>query len=114
VGYPLIRHGNLCLIYPFLSIYRFTKPGGWVEFVDLDMNVYLSDSSLSDDNPLRKWNSDIIRGTFNLIQLLEGLEAFSLALFTRALGWSVEEVHVLIASVRDAVNTRTIHSQYNM
>jgi hypothetical protein len=62
VRYPLIRHRNLCLTYPFLLINRFTKPGGWVELVDLDMNVYSSDGSLSDDNPLRKWNSDIIRG----------------------------------------------------
>jgi hypothetical protein len=62
VRYPLIHHKNLHLTYPFLSIYRFTKPGGWVEFVDLDMKVYSSDDSLSDDNPLRKWNSDIIKG----------------------------------------------------
>lgn len=57
-----MRHRNLSLTYPFLSIYRFTKPGGWVEFVDLDMNVYSSDGSLSDDSPLRTWNLDIIKG----------------------------------------------------
>jgi hypothetical protein len=26
------------------------------------MNVYSSDGTLSDDNPLRKWNMDILRG----------------------------------------------------
>ncbi len=57
LGLPLICMRN-CLTF---AIPRFTKPGGWVEFVDLDMRVYSSDGSLSDDSPLYKWNRDILR-----------------------------------------------------
>jgi hypothetical protein len=42
-------------------INRFTKPGGWVEFVDFDMKVYSCDGSLSDDNPLCRWNANILK-----------------------------------------------------
>jgi len=51
----------LSLTCQFFLRYRYTKPGGWVEFVDLDMNVYSSDGSLSDDNPLRTWNVEILK-----------------------------------------------------
>jgi hypothetical protein len=43
-----------------LAIHSSTKPGGWVEFLDLDMSLYSSDGSLSDDDPLLKWNLEIL------------------------------------------------------
>lgn len=52
---------NASLTRPCLAIHRHTKPGGWVEFVDLDMNLYSNDGSLSDDNPLSKWNKNILK-----------------------------------------------------
>lgn len=33
-----------------------------MEFTDLDMTVYSSDGSLSEENPLRKWNGEILKG----------------------------------------------------
>ncbi|KAF2108242.1 S-adenosyl-L-methionine-dependent methyltransferase [Lophiotrema nucula] len=39
-------------------------------------------------------------GTFNLTQVVEGLEAYSMRLFTSALGWQPEEVEVFCAHVR--------------
>jgi hypothetical protein len=44
-------------------MHRFTKPGGWVEFVDLDMRVYSNDGSVSEDNPLCQWNTNIIKAS---------------------------------------------------
>lgn len=50
-------------------------------------------------------------GAFNLVQLREGLEGFSLALFTRILGWSNEEVQVLLSKVRKDMDNKNIHAQ---
>lgn len=44
----------------------------------------------------------------------EGLEGFSLALFTRNLGWSVEEVQVLLSKVRKDMADRNIHAQNDL
>ena len=48
------------------------------------------------------------------MQLKEGLEGFSLALFTRVLGWSVEEIQVLLSKVRKDLDDKNIHSQNDM
>ena len=53
-------------------------------------------------------------GAFNLVQLKEGIEGFSLTLFTRVLGWSVEEIQVLLSKVRKDLEDRNIHSQNDM
>lgn len=53
-------------------------------------------------------------GAFNLVQLKEGLEGFSLALFTRILGWAPEEVQVLLSKVRKDLDNRNIHAQNDM
>ncbi|KAL0258554.1 hypothetical protein SLS55_006051 [Diplodia seriata] len=39
-------------------------------------------------------------GAWNFVQTYEGLEAFVLAVFTRVLGWSAEEVGVFVAGCR--------------
>ena len=44
----------------------------------------------------------------------EGLEGFSLALFTRNLGWSVEEVQVLLSKARKDMGDRNIHAQNDL
>lgn len=41
-----------------------------------------------------------------------GLEAMSLALFTRGLGWSYEEVMVFLTKVRNDVRDQTIHGYW--
>ncbi|KAF2734129.1 S-adenosyl-L-methionine-dependent methyltransferase [Polyplosphaeria fusca] len=42
-----------------------------------------------------------------------GCESMSLALFTRALGWSQEEVQVFMASVRNDLRNKKIHAYWN-
>ena len=44
----------------------------------------------------------------------EGLEGFSLALFTRSLGWSVDEVQVLLSKARKDMGDRNIHAQNDL
>ena len=49
-------------------------------------------------------------GRWFRVQFLEmALEAYSLALFTRAGGWSNEEAQVLFANVRGELKTNKIH-----
>ena len=42
--------------------------------------------------------------------LLDGLNAMSMALFTRVLGWSMERIEVLLAGVRNDLKDRKIHA----
>lgn len=46
---------------------------------------------------------------FSCLNFLEGLEGFTMAPFTRVLGWKPEEVQVLIAQVRTEMLKRKIH-----
>jgi len=49
-------------------------------------------------------------GHFQLKNFQDGLEAFSLAILCRCLGWSAEEVQVFLAKVRQEVKSRqTFH-----
>ncbi len=41
--------------------------------------------------------------------LEESLEAYSLALYTRVLGWSAEELTVFLAKVRQDVRNKAYH-----
>ncbi|GKT53746.1 methyltransferase domain-containing protein [Colletotrichum tofieldiae] len=49
-------------------------------------------------------------GLINLIQVLDGLEAFTLRLLTGVLEWTKEEVFVLLAEVRRELKSRTFHA----
>lgn len=53
-------------------------------------------------------------GAFNLVELREGLEGFSLALFTRILGWSKDKSGVLLRKVREDLDDRNLHAQNDM
>ena len=52
-------------------------------------------------------------GSWNLVQLEDGLEAFAFRLFTQHLGWKREEVEVLLAEVRKDLRDPRIHAQYS-
>ncbi|EFQ24904.1 methyltransferase domain-containing protein [Colletotrichum graminicola] len=52
-------------------------------------------------------------GLINLMQTLEGLEGFTLRMFTSVLGWTKEEVIVLLAEVRRELKTRTFHAYFD-
>ena len=53
-------------------------------------------------------------GMWNLINMGGNLEGLSLMLFTRGLGWSVEEVLVLVALVRKDLANRQFHAYWPM
>lgn len=48
-------------------------------------------------------------GRFQQANMLEALDAYSLALFTRVLGWGVEEVQLLLMRVRNDLMDRSLH-----
>lgn len=66
--------------------------------------------------PVGPWAKDPVLkevGTCNLIQMLNGLEAFSMRLLCDVDGWSETEVHVLLAKVREELKSPGIHRQYD-
>jgi hypothetical protein len=48
-------------------------------------------------------------GRYQQHMMLEALDAYSFGLFTRVLGWSNEEVQVLLAEVRKDLQNRRFH-----
>lgn len=46
---------------------------------------------------------------FNLVQAVDGLEAYSMRLFTSVLEWEPEEVRVLCAKVRAELKKKGAH-----
>lgn len=48
------------------------------------------------------------------MQIEDGLEGFSLRLFTNALGWKAEEVQVMLAKVRKDLRDPKIHAQFDL
>ncbi|KAL6722045.1 hypothetical protein ACLMJK_001150 [Lecanora helva] len=139
-----------------------TKPGGWAEFQDFDINYYSEDGSLKPEHEVQKWITTLLDaaekfgrdpnpgrklegwmkdagftevhheryrlpigpwakdkhlktvGAWNLVQIEDGLEAFSLRLFTQMLGWKAEEVQVMLAKVRKDLRDPKIHAQFEL
>ncbi|KAL8741174.1 MAG: hypothetical protein Q9190_006189, partial [Brigantiaea leucoxantha] len=66
--------------------------------------------------PIGPWAKDQYLktiGAWNLMQIEEGLEGFTLRLFTQILGWKKEEVQVLLANVRKDLRNPRIHAQFD-
>ncbi|RMY99281.1 hypothetical protein D0862_07196 [Hortaea werneckii] len=51
-------------------------------------------------------------GLFALVGMLEGLSGLSQRVFTKALGWSVEEMELLLMDVRRELKNRRIHTYF--
>jgi hypothetical protein len=67
--------------------------------------------------PSNTWPKDPKYKTLGMWQLANaenGLEAWTLALYTRALGWSKEQVLTLCANVRKDIRNPKIHAYWNM
>ncbi|KAK4443336.1 S-adenosyl-L-methionine-dependent methyltransferase [Podospora aff. communis PSN243] len=67
--------------------------------------------------PVGPWPKDPVLkevGTCNLIQMLNGLEAFSMRLLCDADGWSEEQVHAFLTEVRKDLKRPGVHAQYDM
>lgn len=53
-------------------------------------------------------------GRWQCVNMDMGLEAFSLALLTRAMGWTKEEVLACCAEVRKDIRNRTMHGYWTL
>jgi hypothetical protein len=52
-------------------------------------------------------------GRYNWIQLYEGLQALSLRLFISFLGWSQQELEMLLLEVRKDLRNPKIHAMFD-
>jgi len=67
--------------------------------------------------PIGSWPRDPVLkevGLYNLMQIENGLEAFTLRLFTGMLGWQPEEAEALLAKVRKDLRDKSIHAYVNL
>ena len=69
------------------------------------------------DLPLGAWPKDKRLkevGAFHYVQLRGGLQAIVMALFTRVLSWSSQQVEVFLASIRSELDDKSIHTCWKM
>ncbi|RJE18258.1 Methyltransferase [Aspergillus sclerotialis] len=62
--------------------------------------------------PVGRWPKDPKLkelGEYFRLEVLESLEAYSFALMTRVLGWSIEEVQAFLTELRSEINNRKLH-----
>ena len=67
--------------------------------------------------PLNQWPKDPTLkelGMWEMTNLLQGIEGFSVALFTKILRWSCDELEVLLAQVRRDAQNRSIHAYWRL
>jgi hypothetical protein len=67
--------------------------------------------------PSNTWPKDKkqkILGLWNLANTLDGLEGFTMAMFTRILGWKPEDVQVFLVKVREDTKNKAIHNYYSV
>lgn len=67
--------------------------------------------------PLNTWPADKKMkelGAWTCENIMEGMEGFSLALLSRELGWSREEIGVFLVEVRKCLRDRRIHAYMSL
>lgn len=67
--------------------------------------------------PINSWPKDPqmkMLGRFNETNLLDGLQAFSLQLFQKGLGWTKDEIEVYLVHVRKALSDRNVHAYHKI
>ncbi|KAH6855828.1 S-adenosyl-L-methionine-dependent methyltransferase [Chaetomium sp. MPI-CAGE-AT-0009] len=67
--------------------------------------------------PIGPWARDATLkevGTWNLMQVLNGLEGLSMRLYTGVLGWSEEEVRALLERVRGDLADPRVHAMFDL
>ncbi|KAL8780676.1 MAG: hypothetical protein Q9194_000779 [Teloschistes cf. exilis] len=156
--------GNAIRDWPRLhqQCFENTTPGGWAEFIDLDLRWTSPDGSLKEEHAGKKFNNEFIkashqaniepcpglyleqwmkdagfkdvkgekfvwpvgtwpkdkdlkeRGAWNYLQIMEGLEAFTFALFTKQLGYSKAEVEVICAKIRSEMKDPKLHIMFHL
>ena len=84
----------------------------WYEqagFVDVHEEIYKL--------PVNSWPKDPqfkMLGRFTESNLLDGLQAFSLQMFQKGLGWTKDEIEVYLVHVRKAISDRNVHAYHKM
>lgn len=63
-------------------------------------------------NPWAKGAREKLLGLMQMTNALDGLHGLTMGMFTRMLGWSVEEVEVFLVDVRKDCKNRDIHFYY--
>lgn len=48
-------------------------------------------------------------GRYHQVNMLEAMESYSMALFTRVLGWGADEARIFFAGVRTELVDRSLH-----
>ena len=76
-------------------------------FVDVEERKYVLPG-----NPWAKGEEQKILGTMQMTNILDGLHGFSISVFTKVLGMSVEEVELMLVDVRRDLKDRNIHFYY--
>ena len=67
--------------------------------------------------PTNPWPQDKkhkMLGLWVLANALDGLEGFTMAMFTRVVGWQPEEVQALLVDLRNDFKNKNIHNYYNV
>ncbi|EQL34605.1 uncharacterized protein BDCG_05258 [Blastomyces dermatitidis ER-3] len=67
--------------------------------------------------PVGRWPKDPklkTVGTWNLLQVIEGMEGFSLALFSRVLGWSPDAIQAFVSEVVKDLRNPKMHAQFDL
>lgn len=62
--------------------------------------------------PLNPWAKDRKMkelGRYHQVNMLEAMESYSMALFTRILGWSANEAKIFFTGVRTELTDRSLH-----
>lgn len=81
---------------------------GWMReagFQDVVVQNYLIPT-----NPWPKDQKMKKLGMYMMINMLDGIEAFTLRLWTQQLGWSAEQIQIFLTEVRKDIKNRSIHS----
>jgi hypothetical protein len=65
-------------------------------------------------NPWPKDKKHKTLGLWSLANTLDGLEGFTMAYFTRILGWQPDDVQVFLVGVREDNKNRQLHNYYPM
>ena len=65
-------------------------------------------------NPWPKKKEDKELGLWVMQNILDGLHGFTMALFTRVLGWGADEVELLLMNVRKDVKNKKIHTYWQV
>ncbi|TID06960.1 putative methyltransferase tdiE [Colletotrichum higginsianum] len=111
------RKWNMTLLDGIVKMGRESRTGpkleGWVRDAGFENMFHKKMKLPIGPWPKNQYHKDL--GWMNLSQLLQGLEGFTMRVFTGVLDWTEEEVQVQLAQVRNELkNFHMFHSQFDI